>query len=94
MILDKEAELVTTVAYDLETTSPGPGKPINMWASGIANSLVITHGDTSTAADPLLTVDAVQDVEFRLPSNTKRFIKASFASGSLNVILEGAQTNS
>ena len=92
MILDKLAELTTATAFDLETVRPGPGKPIKMYASGVGGSLVITTGDTDVAADALITVDATNSVEFELPSNTKRYIIATFAAGSVNVVLD-AQTN-
>jgi len=94
MILDKEAELTTATAFDLGSKKTGPGQPVKLWATGVGGSLVLTHGATNAAADALITVDATKDLEFELPSNTLQFIKATFATGSVNVILPGAQTNS
>lgn len=92
MILDKQVELATTVALDLETLRPGPGEPITLWATGVGGDLVFTTGDAVAAADDLITVDAANDVEFYLPSNTKRWIKGTFAAGKVYVVLD-AQTN-
>ena len=92
MILDHLAELTTAQAFDLDAVRPGPGKPIKMYASGVGGSLAITTGATNAAADALITVDATDDVEFELPSNTKQFIMATFAQGSVNVVMD-AQTN-
>lgn len=94
MILDSQAELTTAVAFDLGSQKPGPGNPIKLWAAGVGGSLVITTGATDTALDALITVDATNDLEFELPSNTLQYIIATFATGTLNVILPGAQTNS
>ena len=92
MILDHLAELTTAQAFDLDAVRPGPGKPIKMYAAGVGGSLAITTGATDAAADALITVDATDDVEFELPSNTLQFIKATFAQGSVNVVMD-AQTN-
>ena len=51
MLIDTNAELETTVAFDLGVKSPGAGKPICMRAEGVAGTLTITTGDTSAAAD-------------------------------------------
>lgn len=91
MIRDNETELATTVAFDLGNVRPGPGKPIKMFAQGVGGSLVITMGATDTAADACITVDATNDVEFHLPSNTLQYIIATFATGSVGVVMD-AQT--
>lgn len=93
MIRDNEAQLESGVPFNLGPVRPGPGKPIKMWATGVGGSVVITTGDTDAAADALITVDATNDVEFELPSNTLQYINATFASGELGVIMAGAQTN-
>lgn len=98
MILDNEAALVTATAFDLETVRPGPGKPIKMWAQlNAAGPLVITTGATSAALDALLTVQVpAEGLEFELPSNTKQFIKSTFAATAplgVFVVMEGNQTN-
>lgn len=96
MIIDKEAELTTTVAYDLGSVRPGPGQPIKMWFLPTAGTspLAITDGATSAAADALMTVAYTvgEVVEFELPSNTAQFIKATF-TGQLAASLAGVQTN-
>ena len=92
MILDNDAKLVTTVAFDLGSVRPGPGNPIKMYASGVAGSLVITQGATNAAADACITVDATNAIEFELPSNTLQYIKATFGSGEVNFVLPGTQT--
>lgn len=94
MILDNEAELVTATAFDLGPKKPGPGNPIKLWITGVGASVVFTTGATSAAADALMTVDATAGpIEVELPSNTLQFIKATFASGAINVTLPGNQTN-
>ncbi len=105
MILDKQMEMVTTVAMDLGNpglrtsggVAPhGPGRPIHLSIMGItADTVTITTGDTSAAADALLTVTCPDDIatEVLLPSTCKRWIKATFANGSIDVILDNAQTN-
>jgi len=92
MIMDKELELTSGTALDLGTKRPGPGNDISMFAQGVGGSLVITTGDTNAAADALITVDATNDVEFDLPSETKRYIKATFAAGTVGIV-DTAQTN-
>ena len=93
MFVDMETELKTDTFLDLEAVRPGPGKPINCWANLDApGDLVITHGDTSAAADALLTVACDGITEFELPSSTKRYIKATF-SGRVAVSMKGVQTN-
>ncbi|MCK5919687.1 MAG: hypothetical protein KAG66_02015 [Methylococcales bacterium] len=93
MIRDHELNMVTTVAMDLGSAAPGPGNPIKMVALGVDAALVITTGDTTAAADPLMTVVASAGLtEFELPSDTKRYIKATFAAGEVSVINSGAQT--
>lgn len=97
MILDNEAELTTATGFDLEAVRPGPGEPIHLWAAGVGGSLAITMGEDAPEAEgatiPCITVDATEDVEFELPSNTLQFIAAVFGTGTVNIILEGAQTN-
>lgn len=93
MFVDNETELVTTVALDLETVRPGPGKPIKLWANLDADGdLVITMGATNAAADACITVACVGITEFELPSSTLRWIKSTFA-GRVAVTLCGVQTN-
>ena len=101
MILDKEAEMKTTVAFDLESVSngvgTGSGQPLLMWAQiDTPGDLVITTGATTTAADALITVSVpAEGLEFRLPSDTKQFVKATFtATAPLGVffVMEGNQT--
>ncbi|RLC85493.1 MAG: hypothetical protein DRJ03_11515 [Chloroflexi bacterium] len=101
MILDNEAKLVTTVAFDLESVSngvgTGTGQPLLVWAQLDApGNLVITTGATSAAADALITVTVpAEGLEFRLPSDTKQFVKATFtATAPLGVffVMEGNQT--
>lgn len=94
MIMDKETQLVTTVALDLGSIRPGPGIPIKLMGVGLTADVTVTHGDAEAAADPLMTV-TVEDtnvMEFELPSTTKRFIKATFPAGTLAVTLCGNQT--
>lgn len=103
-ILDKKLEMATTVALDLGDTGlrsdgsaapHGGGRNACLSITGIsADSVVITTGDTSAAADALITVACPSDVvtEVMLPSSTKRWIKATFADGSIDVILNHAQT--
>jgi len=101
MILDKDCIMATTVAFDTRAISndigPGPGQPLLMVAAGLpAGDLAITHCDTvggTYTACTTVTVGADDDVvEFRLPSNTQQFIKATFASGELFFAMEGNQT--
>ena len=94
MIRDNETQLATTVAFDLQATRPGPGEPLLMVAIGVDASLVITMSDTEggtyTACTTVLA--PAETFEFHLPSNTKRWIKATFATGDLMVSLPGTQT--
>ena len=92
MIMDKEVELVSDTALDLGTARPGPGNPLRVFAIGVGGSLVVTTGDDDTAADDLITVDASEDMEFELPSNTKRYIMASFSQGQVGIV-DTSQTN-
>ena len=92
MIIDNEAELVTTVALDLETIRPGSGQPLKLWAKLDADGdLTITTGDAVAAADNLMVVACVGITEFELPSSVKRYIKSTFA-GRVAVSLAGIQT--
>jgi len=95
MILDKELEVATTVALDLGSTKPGPGKPTKCIATGVTLNVVVTTGATDTAADTLQTVECAGAdlIEFELPSNTLQFVKFAFADGAVNIVLEGNQTN-
>lgn len=91
MFMDKQAELATTVAFDLDAVRPGPGQPIKMFANlNAAGDLVITTGATSAAAGDLITVACDGITEFELPSTTERYIKATFA-GDVGVVMD-AQT--
>ena len=94
MIIDNEAQLVTTVAFDLETVRPGPGQPLKMWAIlTTPGTLTITDGATSAAADTFMTVSCTDSpTEFELPSTTARYIKATF-TGTVAFSLAGIQTN-
>jgi hypothetical protein len=105
MILDKELEMVTGVALDLgdpgkrsdgSTALHGPGRQVHLQIQGIsAGTVDITTGDTSTSDDALITVvcPVGEVAEAHLPSTCKRYIKATFADGSIDVILDSAQTN-
>lgn len=98
MLLDKEAQLATTVAFDLEAVRPGPGMPVKLYATGMTPAAVVTVtncatvGGTYTACTTAV-VDTDGSVEFELPSSTRQFIKSTFAAGDISVILPGAQTN-
>jgi len=103
-ILDKELEMASGAALDLgdpgldsegNAFPHGNGRQIHLAITGIAAGTVdITTGDTSAAADALMTVACPADVvtEVHLPSACKQFIKATFADGSIEVILDSAQT--
>ena len=95
MILDKELELVTAVAFDLGTVRPGPGKPIKCIATGVTLNVAITTGPATGAESSLMTVECggADLVEFELPSNTEQFIVPTFADGAVDIVLEGNQTN-
>ena len=97
MIRDHEAELVTDIGFDLGPVRPGPGNPIKFWATGVGAVLIFTMGVDAAEAEagtvPCITVDATDDVEFELPSNTQQFIATTFGSGDVGAILPGAQTN-
>lgn len=104
MIFDKELEMTTGVAVDLGDPGQksdgsfgrlGPGLPIMLAVNGMApGNLVITHGDDDTNPEALLTVaiEAASE-QVPLPSTLKRWITATFASGTVDVILGTAQTN-
>ncbi len=91
MYIDKDLELTSGTAKDLGVDRPGPGNPIKLFAQGVGGNVTVTTGATNAAADALITVDATNDVEFELPSGTKRWIKATFAAGSVNFV-DTAQT--
>lgn len=93
MIIDNQAQLVTTVAFDLETVRPGPGEPLKMWCIlDTPGNLVITDGATSAAADALMTVSCTDSpTEFELPSTVARYIKSTF-TGRVAFTLAGVQT--
>jgi len=104
MILDKELEVVSAVAIQLGSVKPeragsvykgGPGEPIVCIATGVTADVVVTHGATNAAADPLTTVVCGGEdlVEFRLPSTTLTWVMFTFADGAVNIVLEGNQTN-
>lgn len=91
MLLDNAAELATTVAFDLDTVRPGPGKPVKMWAHLDSDgALAITHGATSAAAGALITIACVGVTQFELPSSTLQWIKSTF-TGRVGVVMD-AQT--
>ena len=100
MILDKETQMITATALDLEAVRPGSGEPIKMFASGMTPAAVVTvtTGDDAAEAEggtiPCTTavIGAKGSVEFELPSTTKQFIACTFAGGDLNVTLAGNQT--
>ena len=97
MILDKNAQLVTATAFDLGTGGLGKGTPIKMIVTGMnAGNLAITHADTAGGTYSACTTVTVQNngdlVEFELPSNTKQFIRATFATGEVYVTFAGNQT--
>ena len=94
MILDKGLAIATTVAVDLGVA--GAGRPIKLQASGVTTTVVITSSDTeggAYAGSTTITCGGADFVEFGLPSYTKRWIKAVFADGAVDVILNSAQTN-
>lgn len=95
MILDKELEIATTVAVDLGSKRPGPGKPIKCIATGVTTTVTVTTGATNAAAGALMVVTCggADLVEFELPSETLQFVKFAFADGAVNIVLEGNQTN-
>lgn len=101
MILDALAEVPVETAptadsyLDLDAVRPGPGEPIVLWASGVGGALDIQHSVTGSGAPAgsIITVDASEDMEFRLPSNVGRYIQANAAAGAVYVTLEGNQTN-
>jgi hypothetical protein len=64
-----------------------------MFANGVGGALVITTGDTNAAADAGITVDATDDVTFTLPTSIKRYIKCTFATGIVAVVIPQTQTN-
>jgi hypothetical protein len=94
MIRDYYGQLTTTVAFDLEAVSPGPGEPIKLMAIGVSGSVVVTTcattGGSYTALTTVLGPAGV--LEFELPSNTLQFIKATFSAGTVEVALPGVQT--
>ena len=93
MIIDNDAKLTSTVAFDLETVRPGPGEPLKMWCIlDTPGTLTITDGATSAAADALMTVSCTDSpTEFQLPSSTARYIKSTF-TGTVAFTLCGVQT--
>lgn len=105
-IMDKMLEMATTVALDLgnpgirsdstSTVAPhGPGRSVVLQITGItAGTITITTGATSAAADTFMTVvcSSAEFTQVPLPSNCKRYIKATFADGSVDVVLDKTQT--
>lgn len=97
MILDKNTELTTTVAFDLEAVRPGPGKPIKVFTTGNAaseNFVVTTCATVAGTYTACATIecDTNGDAECELPSSTLQFIKAVF-TGEAFLTLCGNQTN-
>lgn len=97
MILDAMAIIPGTggdTNLDLDAVRPGPGEPIVCWAQGVGGTLVINGSAADEApATPVITIDATEDVEFRLPSNCPRYVAGDHATGEVFVTLEGNQTN-
>ncbi len=106
MILDNELRMATTVSLDLgdpgmrsdgSIAPHGPGRQVHLSITGITTGTVdIATGDASTGHGPLITVacPTAETTEVHLPSSCKRWISAAFADGSIDVILDKAQTNS
>lgn len=104
-IMDGRLAMATTVAVDLgdpglrsdgSVAPHGPGRQVHLQITGItAGTVTITTGDLVASADALMTVvcPAAVFTEVHLPSSCKRFIKATFADGSIDVVLDSAQTN-
>ena len=92
MILDNEVKLTNNVTFDLGTKKPGPGQSIKLFASGVGSFISIDHGATAGALSLLLSLDALDDVEFELPSNTRQYIVVKFTGGSVTMSLGGNQT--
>ena len=104
-ILDYELTMVTATAMDLGnpglrsdgTVAPhGPGRQIHLQASEVTTTVVVTSSDTeggSYGGSTTFTCGGADAVECHLPSYTKRWIKAVFADGAVNVVLDSAQTN-
>ncbi len=105
MIFDKQLEMATTVPVDLgdpglrsngNPAPHGPGRQVHLAITGITTGTVdITTADTAIAGDALLTVVCPANLvtEVHLPSTCKRYITATFADGSIDVVLDSAQTN-
>lgn len=87
----------TTAVSGTNTVAPhGPGRQVRLSITGItAGTVNITTADTAVAGSALITAacPAGETTEVRLPSNCKRYITATFADGSIDVILDCAQTN-
>lgn len=93
MIIDADTSLATTVAFDLETQRPGPGQELTLAINDVpAGDLDITHSDTeggTYTALQTIVVPAEKRVVATLQSSAKRWIKATFASGSVQIVLNG-----
>ncbi len=103
-ILDHELAIATTVAVDLgdpgqrsdATVAPhGPGRQVHLEAVKVSGTVVVTSSDTETGtyAGSTTYTCGVGSEELHLPSYCKRWIKCVFAAGTVNVILDSAQTN-
>ncbi len=93
-ILDNELAIATTVAVDLGVA--GAGRQIVLQAAGVSTTVVVTSCDTvggTYAGDTTYTCAGADFVECHLPSYTQQFIKCVFADGTVDVILDSAQTN-
>lgn len=93
-ILDSELAMATTVATDFGVS--GAGRPIRLQAVGVTATVVITSSATvggTYAGSTTFTCGGADFVECQLPSYTLQFVKAVFADGAVNVILDSAQTN-
>ena len=89
MIADGLAYGGTPTVIDLGMTTPGPGRPLRLFCSGVSlagvTGLTVTDGATSTAADTCLSVDASSStlngggIEFDLPNDVARYVKVALA---------------
>ncbi len=105
MILDYLSGLTTTVAHDLgdpglrsdgSVAPRGEGRQIHLQAAGVTTTVVITSADAvagTYGGSTTFTCGGAAFTECHLPSYTKRWIKATFADGTVDVILDSAQTN-
>lgn len=108
MIADGLAHGGTPTVIDLGMTSPGPGRQIAVWVSGVgiagATGVAFSDDADGDADELVLTVTATAaeinaGFEVRLPSTLKRYLTAAFTGTSsagtwtCGVILDQGQTN-